>query len=113
MPVEQRKRGKLEEGRYWIRFKFSPGLWDNFLQKCVANGKDVDETIGELITGWCWVLSQQATESGLQDKDQLEKEFAVLLEDLNRRSLHYEKRDQLVRRAREIHKQLSRLRKTQ
>jgi hypothetical protein len=111
MPIREKKTVKIE-GTYWIKFRFSPDLWENFLQQCIAMGKDVDETIAQLISGWCWVLSQQTTETPVQDKDDLEKEFALLLEDLNRRSLHYEKRDQLVRRAREIRKQLSRLRKT-
>jgi hypothetical protein len=106
MPKTQRNREKAEVAKDWVRFKFSHYLWVRFLQKCVDSGKDVDETIAQLIYGWCLVLSEQPTDSGLQDKDQLENEFAMLLEDLNRRSLHYEKRDQLVRRAREIRRQL-------
>jgi hypothetical protein len=113
MPKTQRNREKAEVAKDWVRFKFSPGLWENFLQKCIDSGKDVDETISQLISGWCWVLNQQPTEPGIQDKDQLEKEFAVLREDLNRRTLHYEKRDQLVRRARAIRKQLQVLGKAQ
>lgn len=113
MPMQRRKKEKVKESKDWIKFRFSPDLWDNFLQKCIASGKDVDEVISQLVSGWCWVVNQQPTESVLQDKDQLEKEFAVLLEDLNRRTLYHGKRDQLVRRAVEIRKQLSRLGKTQ
>ena len=113
MPKTQRNRKKDEVAKDWVRFRFSRYLWVRFLQKCIDNGKDVDETLAQIISGWCWVLSQQRTEAPVQDKNDLEKEFTLLLDDLNRRTLHYEKRDQLVRRAREIRRQLSRLRKTQ
>ncbi len=113
MPMQQRESEKVEDGKDWVRFKFPPDLWQNFLRKCVAGGKDIDDIIGQLISGWCWVVNQQTSESGWQDKDRLEKEFALLCEDLNRSTLHYVKRDELVRRAVEIRNQLDALGKIQ
>ena len=106
MPKTQRNPEKAEVAKDWVRFKFSRYLWGKFLQKCVDTGKDVDEIISQLIDGWCLVINEESTEPGIQDKDQLENEFALLFEDLNRCTLHYEKRDQLVHRAMEIRKKL-------
>ena len=74
MPIVERKR---ETSKDWVRFRFSRYLWVRFLQKCIDSGKDVDETIAQIISGWCWLRSQQTTEAPVQDKDDLEKEFDI------------------------------------
>jgi hypothetical protein len=111
MPKTQRNREKAEVAKDWVSFKFSRYLWVRFLQKCVDSGKDVDETIAQFISGWCWVLSQQRTEAPVHDKDDLEKEFALLCEDLNRRTLPHVTREELTALAIQIRKHLRALNK--
>ena len=111
MPKTQRNRKKDGVAKDWVRFRFSRYLWVRFLQKCIDKGKDVDETLAQIISGWCWVLSQQRTEAPVPDKDDLENEFAALLEDLNRRTLHQVKRDELTARAIQVRKHLRALNK--
>jgi hypothetical protein len=59
MPIRRRKRKKIYKGKDWIKFKFSPGLWENFLQKCVANGKGADGVISQLVLEWCKISKEQ------------------------------------------------------
>ena len=59
MPIRQRKRKKIYKGKDWIKFKFSPGLWENFLQKCVANRKGADGVISQLVFEWLEISKEQ------------------------------------------------------
>jgi hypothetical protein len=58
MPLRRRKRKKIYKSD-WIRFKFSSGLWETFLQECVANGKGVDGIISQLIFEWLKISKKQ------------------------------------------------------
>jgi hypothetical protein len=40
-------------------FKLSPGLWENFLQKCVAKGKGADGVISQLVFEWLEISKEQ------------------------------------------------------
>ena len=59
MPIRRRERKKIYKGKDWIKFKFSPGLWESFLQKCVAKGKGADGVISQLVFEWLEISKEQ------------------------------------------------------
>ena len=59
MPIRRRERKKIYKGKDWIKFKFSPGLWENFLQNGVASGKGVDRVISQLVFEWLEISKEQ------------------------------------------------------
>lgn len=59
MPIRRRERKIIDKGNDWIMFKFSPGLWENFLQKCVTKCKGADGVISQLVFEWLEIRKEQ------------------------------------------------------